>query len=71
MNEGEARPPLQLVEALGTITRLQADVITDLYGLLLQHITAEEADGLPCMAKLKQADAIRAGITSPEMEAGV
>lgn len=53
---------LQIVEVLDTVTRMQADVITDLFTLLLQHITAEEADRLPCVEKLNRAAGLRADL---------
>ncbi len=53
---------LQIVEVLDTVTRMQADVITDLFTLLLQHITAEEADRLPCVSKLNAAAGLRADL---------
>ena len=53
---------LQIIEILDSVTILQAEIITDLYGLLLQHITAEEADRLPCVEKLNRAAGLRADL---------
>ena len=40
---------------LTEITKLQAEVIDDLFLLLMQHITAEEADRLPVIDKINRA----------------
>lgn len=50
---------LQIVERLEIITRLQAEVITELFGLLSQHIAADELDRLPCAQKYQRAAAVR------------
>ena len=44
------------------IIQIQADVINDLYGLLMQHITVEEAEALPAVAKINLAANIRSTI---------
>lgn len=44
---------------LTEITKLQAEVIDDLFLLLMQHITAEEADRLPVIDKINRAATIR------------
>ena len=62
---------LQIVELLDAVTVLQAEVISDLYGLLLQHISAEEADRLPCVEKLNKAASIRADLDSVRAAAAV
>lgn len=54
--------PVEVVEILNTVTRMQADVINDLFGALMQHITVEEADALPAVAKINQIAQIRAEI---------
>ena len=62
MNGAIGMSDLQIVETLETITRLQAEVITELFTLLQQHISAEEADRLPCVAKINTAAALRASM---------
>lgn len=54
--------PLKVVEQQNTIIRLQAGVIDELFLLLMQHISADEADALPCVGTINQAAQIRAGI---------
>ena len=54
--------PLKIVEQQNAVIRIQSGVIDELFTLLLQHISAEEADGLPCVARINQAAQIRAGI---------
>jgi len=51
--------PVQIVEVLNRIIKLQSDVINDLFLLLLQHITAEEADRLPVVKKINEAAELR------------
>lgn len=46
----------------GKIIRLQSEVIDDLFLLLLQHISAEEADRLPVMGKIETAVRLREGV---------
>ena len=62
MNGAIGMNDLQIVETLETITRLQAEVITELFTLLQQHISAEEADRLPCVSKLNAAAGLRADL---------
>ena len=54
--------PLKVVEQQNAIIRIQSGVIDELFILLMQHISAEEADSLPCIARINQAAEIRAGI---------
>lgn len=54
--------PLQIVELLDAVTVLQAEVISDLFALLLQHISADEADRLPCVEKINRAASLRADL---------
>lgn len=54
--------PLKVVEQQNAIIRIQSGVIDELFLLLMQHISAEEADSLPCIARINQAEEIRAGI---------
>lgn len=42
-------------EILTEITKLQAEVIDELFLLLMQHVTAEEADHLPVINKINLA----------------
>ncbi len=53
----------RLTEAVtkqGEIIRIQSEVIDELFLLLLQHITVEEADGLGVVDKINSAARIRA-----------
>lgn len=54
--------PLTVVEQQNTIIRIQSGVIDELFLLLMQHISADEADSLPCIARINQAAEIRAEI---------
>lgn len=54
--------PLKVVEQQNAIIRIQSGVIEELFLLLMQHMSAEEADALPCIDKINQAAQIRAGI---------
>lgn len=53
--ESRGNGPLEIVEQ-------QNAIIDELFLLLMQHISAEEADSLPCIARINQAAEIRAGI---------
>ena len=52
----------EIIEKQNRIIQIQADVINDLYSLLMQHITAEEAEALPAVAKINLAANIRSTI---------
>ena len=52
----------EIIEKQNRIIQIQADVINDLYGLLMQHITVEEAEALPAVAKINLAADIRSTI---------
>jgi len=54
--------PLKVVEQQNAIIRIQSGVIDELFILLMQHISAEEADTLLCIDRISQAAEIRAGI---------
>nr|DAM58281.1 MAG TPA: hypothetical protein [Caudoviricetes sp.] len=54
--------PLKIVEQQNAIIRIQSGVIDELFLLLMQHISADEADTLPCIDRINQAAQIRAGI---------
>lgn len=51
--------PLMVVEQQNAIIRIQSGVIDELFLLLMQHISAEEAGNLPCIARINQAAEIR------------
>lgn len=51
--------PVEVVEKQNAIIRIQSGVIDDLFLLLMQHISAEEADALPVIDKINQAAEIR------------
>lgn len=60
MNKGI--DPLKVVEQQNAIIRIQSSVIDELFLLLMQHISAKEAESLPCIARVNQAAEIRAEI---------
>lgn len=51
--------PVEVVEKQNAIIRIQSGVIDDLFLLLMQHISAEEADALPVIDRINQAAEIR------------
>lgn len=53
---------LEMVDQQNSIIRIQSGVIDELFRLLMQHISAEEAESLPCVARINQAAQIRAKI---------
>lgn len=50
---------LEVVEKQDAIIRIQSSVIYDLFQLLMQHISADEANRLPCVEKINEAARIR------------
>lgn len=50
---------LEIVEKQNAIIRIQSGVIDELFLLLMQHISAEDADALPVIARINQAAEIR------------
>lgn len=53
---------LEIVGSQNAVIQIQSGVINELFRLLMQHISAEEAEQLPCVARINQAAQIRAGI---------
>lgn len=53
---------LKTVETQNSIIRIQSEVIDELFRLLLQHISAEEADSLPVLRKINTAASLRQDI---------
>lgn len=51
--------PVEVVDLQNAIIKIQSDAIDELFKLLMQHITAEEADQLPVVAMINQAASIR------------
>lgn len=47
--------PTEIVEKQNTIIRLQSEIIDDLFGLLMQHISSDEAGELPIIQKINEA----------------
>lgn len=60
--EGRSIEPLKIVEQQNAIIRIQSGVIDELFLLLMQHVSMEEAGNLPCIDRINQAARIRAGI---------
>lgn len=50
---------LEIIDEQNTIIKIQSDTINELFALLMQHITAEEADKLPVIEKINLAARIR------------
>lgn len=53
---------LQIMERQNEIIRLQADSINELFKLLIEHISVEEADSLLVLKKINLAAELRAEI---------
>lgn len=60
--ENRSINPLEVVEQQNAVIRIQSGIIDELFILLMQHISTEEAGNLPCVARINQAAQIRAGI---------
>ena len=59
----------EVIAKQNRIIEIQAEAISDLFSLLMQHITVEEADQLPTVKKINLAAEIRStieGITEQE-----
>lgn len=54
--------PVEVLQQQNAIIKIQSGVIDELFLLLMQHITPEEAGQLPCIDRINQAAQIRAGI---------
>lgn len=50
---------LETVEKLNAIINIQSGVIDELFALLMQHISAEEADKLPVVERINEAAGLR------------
>lgn len=53
---------LEVIESQNAIIKIQSDAINELLELLMQHISAEEADKLQVVEKINLAAQIREGI---------
>ena len=51
--------PLETVEKLNAIINIQSGVIDELFALLMQHISADEADALPVVQRINEAADLR------------
>ena len=49
----------ETVEKQNIIIRIQSSVINELFQLLMQHISADEADALPVAQRINQAAELR------------
>lgn len=54
--------PLEVIERQNEVIRLQADSVNELFKLLIEHITVEEADKLSVLKKINLAAEIKAEI---------
>ena len=50
---------VEIVEKQNAIIRIQSDVIDELFLLLMQHVSADEVDRLPCVERINEAARIR------------
>ena len=60
--------PVEAVERLNAVIRIQSDVIDELFLDLMQHITAEEANTLPVIKRINEAAALRADMAKEGRE---
>ena len=51
--------PVEIVEKQNAIIRIQRDVIDELFLLLMQYVSADEVDRLPCVERINEAARIR------------
>ena len=59
---------METVEKMSAVIRIQAKAIEELYMLLMQHISAEEADSLSVVKEINRAEELRSergGIYEP------
>lgn len=54
--------PTEIIERQNEIIRIQSDSVNELFRLLMEHITVEEADQLPVLKKLNLAAELKAEI---------
>lgn len=54
--------PVEIIERQNEIIRIQSDSVNELFRLLMEHITVEEADRLPVLKKLNYAAELKAEI---------
>ena len=54
----------ETIEKMSAVIKIQAQAIEELYLLLLQHISAEEADSLSVVKEINRAAELRAEIGS-------
>lgn len=54
--------PVEIIERQNEIIRIQSDSVNELFRLLMEHITVEEADQLPVLKKLNLAAELKAEI---------
>lgn len=57
----------ELIERQNAVIRIQSEVIDELFILVLQHITAEEADRLPAIEMINIAAKLREKIPGVEL----
>ena len=59
--------PLDVVERQSAIIQIQSGVIDELFLLLMQYISTEEADSLPVVGKINKAASLRQGMEGGEV----
>lgn len=50
---------LEIIETQCSIISMQSNIINELFSLLMQHISVQEADELPVIAKINEAARLR------------
>lgn len=51
---------VEIVDRQNSIIHLQSETINELFQLLAQHLTLEELEKLPCIARINQAATLQA-----------
>lgn len=54
--------PVEVVEVQDKVIKILSGVVTELFSLLSQHLTAEELDSLPVVGRINLAAGLRAGL---------
>lgn len=57
---------IKVVETQNTIIRLLSDTVDELFRLLMQHISAEEADSMGAIRKINMAAELKAELEREE-----
>lgn len=69
MLKSESECLAETVDTQNTIIRMQSRIIDDLFILLLQHISVEQAEMQPCIKMINEAALLRRSIGFDETQA--